>query len=308
MRQEFYYPSSDGETQIHAIEWAPEGEVRAVLQICHGMVEYIGRYDAFASWLAKRGFYVTGNDHLGHGKSVTSDSEYGYFHEPDGNWCVIEDIHTLRERAEGKYPGVPYFMLGHSMGSFLLRQYILGHGRGLAGAVIMGTGEKSRLLLWAGQRLCQILAAVKGWHYHSRLIDGLGLGSYNKAFEPSESKREWVTSDLEIRAKYENDPLCNFTFTVNGYYQMFEGMKQIAGKKGALRIPRTLPVLLVSGSQDPVGEFGKTVEKIYRRYQEAGIRDVTLKLYENDRHEVLNEQDRQQVYEDIFCWMEERME
>ena len=115
MRQEFYYPSSDGETQIHAIEWAPEGEVRTVLQICHGMVEYIGRYDAFASWLAKRGFYVTGNDHLGHGKSVTSDSEYGYFHEPDGNRCVIEDIHTLRERAEGKYPGVPYFMLGHSI-------------------------------------------------------------------------------------------------------------------------------------------------------------------------------------------------
>lgn len=307
MKQEFYYPSSDGETSIHAVEWVPEQEVKAVLQICHGMVEYIDRYDGFATWLSEKGWYVTGNDHLGHGKSVLSEENYGFFHEPDGNRCVTGDIQKLWERTEQRYPGVPYFMLGHSMGSFLLRQYILSHGRGLSGAVIMGTGDKSYLLLSAGQLLCRAFALVKGWHYRSRMIDRMGLGSYNKKFEPSESKKEWVTSDTQIRAVYEADPLCSFTFTVNGYYQMFEGMKKITGKKGAIRIPRTLPILLASGKEDPVGDFGKTVEKIYGQYREAGIKDVTLKLYEEDRHEILNEQDRQQVYEDIWKWMEERI-
>lgn len=307
MRQEFYYPSSDGETQIHAIEWIPQGEVKGALQICHGMVEYIGRYDDFASWLCKQGWYVTGNDHLGHGGSVTTEENYGYFHEPGGNRCVIEDIHTLRERTRKTYPEVPLYLLGHSMGSFLLRQYLLTHGRGLAGAVIMGTGEKSIPLLQAGQMLCRLIAAFRGWHFRSRFIDRMGLGSYNKRFEPSVSNKEWVTSDPVIRAVYEADPLCSFTFTVNGYYQMFEGMKKISGRKGAVRIPRTLPILLISGRQDPVGDFGKAVEKIFRGYQEAGIRDVTLKLYENDRHEVLNEQNRQQVYEDILQWMKERL-
>ena len=306
MKEEFYYPSFDKETSIHAVAWVPEQEVKAVLQISHGMVEYIDRYDTFATWLSERGFYVTGNDHLGHGKSIASEENYGFFHEPDGNRCVIEDIHQLRERTEERLPGVPYFMLGHSMGSFLLRQYILKHGRGLAGAVIMGTGDKGRILLEAGQVLCRIFAMVKGWHYRSRLIDSLGLGSYNKKFEPSESKKEWVTSDTEIRKAYEADPLCSFTFTLNGYYQMFEGMKKISGKRSAIRIPRTLPILLVSGKEDPVGDFGKAVEKIFHQYQEAGIKDVTMKLYDNDRHEILNEQDRQQVYEDILRWMEER--
>lgn len=306
MKREFFYPSADGETDIHAVEWIPEGEVKAVLQISHGMVEYADRYDAFAAWLAQRGWYVTGNDHLGHGKSVTSKEKYGFFHVPDGNACVIRDIHALRERTGKKYPGVPYFMLGHSMGSFLLRQYLLRYGRGLAGAVIMGTGYKGKPILLAGQLLCRLFAAVKGWGYRSRLIDSLGLGGYNRKFEPCESSRAWVTSDLEMREKYEGDPLCSFIFTVNGYFQMFEGMKQIAGRKAALKVPRTLPVLFISGAQDPVGGFGKDVEKVYRMYRDAGIKDVSLKLCENDQHEVLNEQDRQQVYEYIWSWMEER--
>lgn len=308
MKREFFYPSADGETKIHGIEWLPKGEVKAVLQISHGMVEYIDRYDEFASWLVENGWYVTGNDHLGHGKSVTSEEKYGFFHVPDGNQCVIRDIHTLRERTGEKYPGVPYFMLGHSMGSFLLRQYLLRFGRGLAGAVIMGTGYKSRPVLCAGQVLCGLLAAVRGWNYRSRFIDRLGLGGYNRSFEPCESRRAWVTSDETIRSKYETDPLCSFTFTLNGYAQMFEGMKQIAGKRGAAKVPKDLPVLFVSGRQDPVGNFGRDVEKVYRLYKKAGVKDVSIRLYENDRHEVLNEQDRQQVYEDILKWMEEKIQ
>ena len=139
MRDEFYFPSKDGNTEIHTIEWKPEKEVKAVLQICHGMVEYIGRYDEFAQFLCDKGYYVVGNDHLGHGKSVQAKSEYGFFNEKYGNVCVLGDIHTLRQRTEKKYPDVPYFMMGHSMGSSLLRQYIQMYGKGLDGAVLMGT-------------------------------------------------------------------------------------------------------------------------------------------------------------------------
>ena len=184
MKREFFYPSADGETDIHAVEWIPEGEVKAVLQISHGMVEYADRYDAFAAWLAQRGWYVTGNDHLGHGKSVTSEEKYGFFHVPDGNACVIRDIHALKERTGKKYPGVPCFMLGHSMGSFLLRQYLLRYGRGLAGAVIMGTGYKGKPILLAGQLLCRLFAAVKGGGTGAASSTAWGLAAITGSLNP----------------------------------------------------------------------------------------------------------------------------
>lgn len=307
MKNEFYYPSADGETQIHAVEWMPEGTPRAILQICHGMVEYVDRYSDFASWLTEKGWYVIGNDHLGHGKSISSEDNYGFFHEPDGNRCVIADIQALREHAEKKYPGVPYFMMGHSMGSFLLRQYLFTYGKGLFGAVIMGTGYKSAAILTMGQALCRVIATLKGWHFRSGFIDNLGIGGYNKRFEPSESKKEWVTSDPEIRGKYESDPLCSFTFTVNGYYQMFTGMKELTKKSNMAKMPKNLPLFFVAGADDPVGGFGKDVKKVYDSYLKAGMRDVSIKLYERDRHEILNEKDRADVYEDLYRWLEEKL-
>lgn len=307
MKREFYYPSMDGETKIHAVEWLPEREVLAILQISHGMVEYIDRYDDFASWLAKRGWYVTGNDHLGHGKSVVSDEKYGFFHHPYGNKSVIGDIHRLRKRTERQYPGVPYFMLGHSMGSFLLRQYLTKYGKGLAGAIIMGTGHKGYALLTAGQALCRIAAAFKGWNFRSQFINSLGLGSYNKKFKTPGSAKNWVTSDEGQRSKYEKDPLCSFIFTVNGYYHMFAGMKELTKKRNMARVPKDLPVFFVAGAEDPVGDFGKSVEKICQKYVDAGIKDVSIKLYENDRHEILNETNRMEVYEDLYKWMNGRM-
>lgn len=140
MKKDFYYLSRDGKTQIHAIEWIPESEVRGILQICHGMVEYIERYEEFASYMCEHGYCVVGHDHLGHGKSINTEADYGYFPEQDGNRFVIGDIQQLRVMTEKEYPNLPYLMLGHSMGSFLLRQYLTMYGEGLAGAVIMGTG------------------------------------------------------------------------------------------------------------------------------------------------------------------------
>lgn len=307
MKRHFTYPSRDGVTQIHAIEWKPEGEVRAVLQLCHGMVEYIDRYDAFAQFMEERGFYVVGHDHLGHGASVRSDEYHGFFHETKGNEYVIGDIHKLRVETQKQYPDVPYFMLGHSMGSFLIRQYMKTYGTGLAGVIVMGTGNQPGAVVFAGKLLCRIIAAFKGWDYRSRLVDNMAFGSYNKKFEPARTSRDWLTKDEKIVDAYLANPWCSFTFTVNAYYQMFRGMQMIAKKENLEKIPKSLPVFFVAGADDPVGNFGKSVRQVYEKYKACGIQDVSIRLYESDRHEILNETDRESVYKDLADWMEERI-
>lgn len=307
MRDEFYFPSKDGNTEIHTMEWKPEGEVKAVLQISHGMVEYVKRYDDFARYLCDKGYYVVGNDHLGHGKSVQSKVEYGFFNEKYGNACVLGDMHTLRQRTMKKYPDVPYFMLGHSMGSSLLRQYVQMYGNGLSGAILLGVvAPQKKTALIFGKRLCRFMAAFRGWHYRSGLVDRMAVGSFNRKFKPARTRADWVTSDIEHLDAYVTDPLCSFMFTVNAYYNMFGGMLNMQKKESVYMIPKTLPILFAAGNEDPVGGFGKGVRKIYEQYKAAGIQDVTLRLYSGDRHELLNETDRQQVYKDLLEWLEQR--
>lgn len=307
MKDEFYFPSKDGNTEIHTIEWKPKGEVKAVLQICHGMVEYMNRYDEFADFLCGKGYYVVGNDHLGHGKSIQSKKEYGFFNEKYGNACLLGDVHTLRQRILKKYPNVPYFMLGHSMGSTLVRQYIQMYGNGLHGVVMIGvvSDEKPGMLRIA-KRLCRVLAVFKGWHYRSEFLDNLAIGRYNKCYKHARTRADWVTSDTERLDDYVADPLCSFVFTVNAYYHMFSGMLKMQRKENVYMIPKTLPMLVAAGSEDPVGDFGKGVRKVYEKYKAAGIQDVSLRLYAGDRHELLNETDRRQIYLDLYEWLETR--
>lgn len=307
MKQEFFYPSKDKITQIHAIRWVPEGTPRAILQICHGMQEYIDRYDDFASFLMEQGIYVVGNDHLGHGLSVVSEDRHGYFSAERGNERVIKDIHNLRLNTMMSNLHIPYFMLGHSMGSFLVRQYIRQFGDGLAGVIIMGTGAQSSLTLAAAKTICRIIASSRGWEYRSKLVNDLACGSYNKRFEPARTAHEWLTKDAAIVDKYEADPWCTFRFTLNAYYNMFCGIQAAQSRERIKAIPRDLPLLLVSGTEDPVGSFGKGVKAVQDQYRQCGMRDVRMKLYEGDRHEILNETDRQVVYQDLLDWMEERL-
>lgn len=303
MRREFYYPSMDKKTQIHAVVWKPAGDIRGILQISHGMVEYIGRYEEFAEYLAERGYVVAGNDHLGHGGSVKDEMDYGHFPK-DGNRCLIGDIHHLRRILEKKYPGRPYYMLGHSMGSYLLREYMLYKSNGLTGAIVMGTGQEPRIRLDAGQAVCRAMAALKGWNYRSRLVNALCFGGYSRHFRSGEKKGSWLTSDEEIARTYARDPLCSFVFTLGGYEQLMQVIKILERPGSERRIRKELPILLISGADDPVGGFGRKVRKAADRYRKAGIRDVDVYLYPDDRHEVLNELDRENIYEDIFRWME----
>lgn len=306
MKREFTFLSKEGKTNIHAIEWIPEGKVLGVLQICHGMVEYIDRYHDFAEYMAGNGYYVVGHDHLGHGQSVTSAENLGYFAEKDGNACVIADIHTLRQLTAEKYPDVPYVMLGHSMGSFLLRQYLGTYAEGLTAAIIMGTGQQPDLILGAGKMICRLIAGVKGWTHRSKLVNGMAIGGYNKRFAKENCPAAWLSKDTGNTMKYASDPLCTYIFTVNAYYNMFIGMSIMNRQEKAGQFRKGLPILLVAGQDDPVGNFGKSVDSLYKFYKKHGIQDVQRKLYAGDRHEILNELDKAVVYEDILNWINEK--
>ena len=196
-KKEFYYPSTDGKTQIHAIRWEPEGKPKAILQIIHGMVEFIDRYDGFASFLTEHGYLVTGEDHLGHGASVQSDEYHGYFGK-EGNAWVIADIHRLREMMQKEFPGVPYLMLGHSMGSFLIRQYITENGadyaKGLSGVIIMGTAWQPAAVLAAGKLVAKMLGINKVGK-SAKLLDGMSFGSYLKRIDNPRTIPDWLTKD-----------------------------------------------------------------------------------------------------------------
>ncbi len=303
MKEEYYFPSADNVTQIHVCVWKPEGEPKAILQIAHGMKEYIERYTEFAEVLSARGILVVGNDHLGHGKSVADDDGYSYFSANIGPDDVLADMHTLREHTQEKHPGVPYFLLGHSMGSAFARCYITRHSQGLAGAIIMGTFTAPPPAVKLAKGLCKMAAMTKGWKHYSKFIDNMAGGGYNKEFKNPETPVDWLSKNPENNKKYEHDPMCNHPFTVNAYYAMFEALEQAEKVRLIEQIDKNLPIVLVSGDEDPVGHHGKDVPRIAKWYKDEGIKEVKYKLYKGDRHEILNELDRHQVYADLEKWI-----
>lgn len=299
IKEETYFKSKDGQTEIHAIKWIPDEKPLAVLQICHGMVEHIERYDEFARYLAQRGYLVVGNDHLGHGKSVTDEEKYGYFSDENGEENVVEDMHTLYTLVSRENEGVPYYLLGHSMGSFLTRKYITLYGSELKGVLIVGTAYKPVMITSAGMTMCRMIASSKGWYYRSNFIDNMGMGSYNKQFG-EKSGKEWLSRNPENVKKNLADPLCNFRFTLNGYYNLFKVLNFVCRQSAVDMVPKDLPVLFLAGEKDPVGDFGKGVKKVFEMFRACGIESVQMKLYRDDRHEILNEVDREEVYEDVI--------
>lgn len=307
MKSDLYFTSSNNKNKIHLSIWRPDGNPKAILQIAHGMAEYIDRYNDFAEFLNAHGILVAGNDHLGHGGSVSSKEEYGYFSEKDGNNCLIEDLHYVTQTVKKDYPEVPYFLLGHSMGSFYCRQYICKYGNELDGAIVMGTAFQPKAAAEAGKAMCRLIALFRGWHYRSSFINNMAFGSYNKAFQPARTPTDWLSRNEESVDKYNADEKCGFMFTLNGYYNMFHGLTCLCDDDLLKKIPETLPVLITSGGNDPVGNFGKGVTAVYEQYKKLGLKDVTLKLYPDARHEILNEINKDEVYKDLLHWLEEHI-
>lgn len=311
MKKEYSFPSSDGITKIHVISWLPdEGSPKAILQLVHGMIEYIERYDEFANYMTTKGFIVIGHDHLCHGKSVKSAEDLGFIADNNPSDKLIHDINRLRIATAKKYPDLPYFMLGHSMGSYLLRKYISQYGNGLAGAIVMGTGCESDIATLGGLALIKAKAKKYGWHYRDTKIRDLTYTAPYKRYnlDGTDVSNSWLSKNEENVTAYYNNPLNTFTFTLNGYEALLTTVLYTNQKKNIDSIPKDLPILIVSGEDDPVGNLGNGVKKVYQKFVQAGIKDVVCHLFPNDRHEILNETDREDVYTYIGDWLDEHYE
>lgn len=306
-KEEFTFDSRDGESKLHAVRWVPEGKIICILQIVHGMAEYIERYEGLAQYLGEKGILVTGEDHLGHGKSVGEEGTYGYFCDQDPATVVVRDVHRLKKITQEEYPGVPYVILGHSMGSFILRNYLFKYGTGIQGAIVCGTGSQPRALI----RISRLIAAVQGiflgQKHVAKMIDGMAFGSYNKKIPDARASFDWLCTDESVVEAYRRDKLCGFTFTVNGFKTLFTLLDRLNQEENLDAMPKKLPVYFIAGNMDPVGNYGEGVKKAYEDFRKAGMERLSLKIYAGCRHELLNEKNKQQVYDEIYPWIMERV-
>lgn len=306
-KSEFYLRSTNGYNNLHCVTWKMESSVEspvAIFQIVHGMTEYINRYDEFARYLSKKGIIVIGHDQLGHGSSVNYKSELGYFYKEEGGKYLIKDIDKVRRYAQKKYgEKVPYYILGHSMGSFCLRQYLCVYGQGITGAVIMGSGIVPTIPVLFARNLVKVLERKYGGYYKSELVKNILFKGYLKEIENPVSNSDWLSRDREIVDKYDNDPLCNFDFTLRAYDDFLSVLEYISKKDNCLKIPRDIRILITSGDKDPVGNMGKGVNKLFDDFDKNYVEDVTLSLYIDHRHEILNELGRENIYRDILEWI-----
>lgn len=307
VRNEFTFPSADGKTAIHAVEWLPEGPVQAVLQISHGVAEYILRYEPFAEYLTAHGFAVAGHDHLGHGTSVAPGGARLYF-GPKGSWnWVTDDLETRRQLIRERFPGVPCFLLGHSMGSFVVRGYLMFWPGTVDGAILSGTGQEPPATVAAGRALSALLIRLKGPRAHSPLLDALSVGRYNGQFKPVRTSADWISRDTVVVDTYRADPLCRFLPTVGMYHDMMVGLQLLAKPANLARMDPDTPVYFFAGDRDPVGANGAGVKKVAGWFRDAGVKDLTVRLYPEGRHEMLNEANRDEVYRDVLSWLERRL-
>ena len=304
-KEDIYFESRDGVSKLHAIVWSDKTKNPiGILQIIHGMAEYIDRYDDFARFMVGKGFVVVGDDHLGHGDSVGENGTYGYFCKKDPATVLVRDEHRLKKLMEAKYPGVPYYILGHSMGSFIARNYLNRYGSGIQGMIVMGTGNQSKALLGASKVLVGLTGFFCGEKHVAKFINKLAFGTYNRAIEDAKTNVDWLTKDEAIVDKYIADERCGFTFTVNGFRGLFELIYRLQKPKNLVTIPKKIPVFFVSGEEDPVGDYGEGVIGAKNDLVRAGLENVSMKLYPGDRHEILNETDKDIVYQDIYEWLE----
>ena len=301
IRKEYTVPSKSDVADIYARCWMPADGVKAIFQISHGMAEHGERYEDFASYLCEKGFAVVVEDHMGHGKSISTDDDLGYFGENNGWDALVEDERAVTELVKADFPDVPIIFFGHSMGSFVAREYILRYGTDerIKGAIFCGTSGKNPAAAIA-IHLADAIAKTKGGRHRSEFINKMAFSPYNMKTE-KRTAFDWLSTDKSQIDKYVDDKYCGFVFTAAGYKDLFTILTKISGKDWYAKLPK-LPILLSAGDMDPVGNYGKGVKQVYNDLIQAGQKDVTIKLYPGMRHEVLNEVENKRVYEDIAAW------
>ncbi|MFC7440406.1 alpha/beta hydrolase [Laceyella putida] len=306
-RVSFTFLSTD-DMKIHVNKWLSQDQVKGVVQIAHGMSEHSERYGEFATALTEAGYHVYANDHRGFGKTAEMGGDVGHFADENGWELAVNDLYQLTRVIKKEMSGLPLFLFGHSMGSFLSRAYIQRYGRELAGVILSGTGSDRGVLSSLGILIAQLESKVRGKRARSRLLNQLSFGNFNKRFRPNRTSFDWLSRDTEAVDKYVQDPLCGEIPTAGFFYDLFTGIKQLERREGLAQVPPELPILLFAGDRDPVGQDGKAVLKTHRQFKQVGIKDLSLKLYEGGRHEMLNETNREEVYKDIIAWLDAKVD
>ncbi len=304
MKEEtFTMTATDGE-KIHVYKWLPDDtQPWLILHIVHGMAEHAARYRDFASFLTDNGIGVYAMDLRGHGKTAGTKERYGFFAPKDGWLKVLEDIHSLNSIISHDYKSLPIVMLGHSMGSLFTRAYLAKYPDTVHAAILSGTSGEAGPLVAIGKTIASLQGLLKGKNKKSYLLNNMTFKDYNRAFKPAKTEFDWLSRDEEQVKKYVEDPWCGEVVTNRFYYDLLSLVSFINRPETFINTPKDMPLFFISGDQDPVGDFGKGVRKVFNKYLKAGHKNVAIKLYSGGRHEMLNEINRQEVYEDILNWL-----
>ncbi|MEI0564119.1 alpha/beta fold hydrolase [Brachyspira pulli] len=296
---------SDDGHRMYTYLFIPNSKPKAIVQIVHGLGEHAGRYIEFANKLTEAGFFVCADDHRGFGRSTVSKDQIGHMADDKGHELIIEDLKHLMVNVKADYPNIPYFMFGHSMGSFLTRGFLIKYHKDLDGAIIMGTRGKNKGIENLGKTIANIQKSIFGGRKRAYLLDKLSVGGYGKKFFPKDkSDLAWLTSDKEeIKKAQEDEYFSDKPASIETYIQLFELIEKISNKDNYASMNKEFPILLISGDKDPVGDMGKGVKWVYEMYKSLGFKDVNISLYKDGRHEILNDIQREEVTKEIIDWI-----
>ena len=299
MRENFKFADSEG-VELNVYKWSPEGEVLGVVQISHGMTENILRYDEFAKYLNNKGFIVYGHDHRGHGLTAKSKDELGYIADNEGFDWLVRDLYELMMMIKEENKGLPIYLFGHSMGSFVSQRFVELHGKEIDGLILSGSNGEPTKLAPIGIFLSNMEIKIFGRKHTSKMMDKLSFGDFNKKFKPNRTPYDWLCSEVD---KYIANEYCGFVCSASFYYDLLRGLRAIHKDENFSSIPKDLPIYILAGDMDPVGFFGKGIVNLYDKLKLTGVKDVEYKLYKNKRHEILNEDNKLEVMNDISTWL-----
>jgi len=296
---------SDG-FSVYAYSCHPEGQPIGHIHLLHGMAEHSGRYISVVRYFVERGYVVSGHDHRGHGKTAQLNGMLGYFAEIDGFNRVVEDVSEVVSHFRENDSSLKFILIGHSMGSFITRRYIQLYGTEVDLVVLSGTSDDAGIMRHGALAIAHALGKKDGFKERNTLLNKLVFGGFNKGIKNSLTGYDWLSKNPDLVEKYINDEYCGFIPTTGLFIDLFDGLGSIHKKKEINKVPTALPILLLSGIEDPVGNNGKSVWKVARQYDHAGIEDVTVLLIEGARHEILNDTARGEVIEAVFEWVGNR--
>ena|SRR5690554_167631 len=304
LKYEPFFIKAEDNKELFIHYWRPSDDhCKGIIQISHGMAEHGKKYEEFAQHMVEEGYGVYANDHRGHGKTAGSLEETGFFAHHSGWSRVVDDMALLKTHIKNQWGELPLFLFGHSMGSLLSRNFIMEYSKGIKGVILSGTSGNPGIIVDAGRALAKLEGILKGKRSRSVHLNNLTFGSYNKEFKPNETDFDWLSRDQKEVKKYIDDPFCGGIFSCGFFYDLLTGIKVIHKKENINKIPKHLPILLISGERDPVGNGGKGILEVYREYKLAGIETIKYILYPEARHELLKELNRRQVMEDVKNWM-----